>query len=53
MPKYPQVKQDVPARGRTPSDALLAEVERINAELGDRARVLVRRSGTESVMLCG
>jgi phosphoglucosamine mutase len=50
MPKYPQVKQDFPARGRKPSDVLLEEVERMNAELEGRGRVLVRRSGTESVI---
>ena len=50
MPKYPQVKQDFPARGRKPSEALLEEVLRVNAELGGRGRVLVRRSGTESVI---
>ena len=50
MPRYPQVKQDIPARGRKPSEELLAEVDRLSAELGDRARVLVRRSGTESVI---
>jgi phosphoglucosamine mutase len=50
MPKYPQVKENFPARGRKPSEELLAEVERVNAELGDRGRVLVRRSGTESVI---
>jgi phosphoglucosamine mutase len=50
MPRYPQVKQDIPARGRKPSEELLQEVDRLNAELGDRARVLVRRSGTESLI---
>ena len=50
MPKYPQVKEDFPARGRKPSEELLAEAERINAELEGRGRVLVRRSGTESVI---
>ena len=50
MPKYPQVKENVPARGRKPSDELLREVEQVNAELADRARALVRRSGTESVI---
>ena len=44
------MKQDIPARGRKPSEELLAEVDRLSAELGDRARVLVRRSGTESVI---
>jgi phosphoglucosamine mutase len=50
MPKYPQVKLDIAARGKKPSEELLREVERINAELGERGRVLVRRSGTESVI---
>ena len=50
MPKYPQVKENFPARGRKPSEELLREVDRINAELGDRGRVLVRRSGTESLI---
>ena len=50
MPKYPQVKENVPACGRKPSEELLREVDRLNAELGDRGRVLVRRSGTESLI---
>ena len=50
MPKYPQVKQDVPARGRKPSEELLREVADVNAELEGRGRVLVRRSGTESLI---
>jgi phosphoglucosamine mutase len=50
MPKYPQVKENFPARGRKPSEELLREVADVNAELGDRGRVLVRRSGTESLI---
>jgi phosphoglucosamine mutase len=50
MPKYPQVKENFPARGRKPSEELLREVDRINAELEGRGRVLVRRSGTESLI---
>jgi phosphoglucosamine mutase len=50
MPKYPQVKDNFSARGRKPSEELLREVAWINAELGERGRVLVRRSGTESLI---
>jgi phosphoglucosamine mutase len=50
MPKYPQVKENFPARGRKPSEELLREVDRSNAELEGRGRVLVRRSGTESLI---
>jgi phosphoglucosamine mutase len=50
MPRYPQVKENFPARGRKPSEELLREVDRINAELEGRGRVLVRRSGTESLI---
>jgi phosphoglucosamine mutase len=50
MPKYPQVKENFPARGRKPSEELLREVDRMNVELGERGRVLVRRSGTESLI---
>jgi phosphoglucosamine mutase len=50
MPRYPQVKVDVPARGKLPGRTVLEEVERLNAELDGRGRVLVRRSGTESVI---
>jgi len=50
MPKYPQVKENFPARGRKPSEELLREVADVNAELEGRGRVLVRRSGTESLI---
>jgi phosphoglucosamine mutase len=50
VPKYPQVKLNFPARGKKPSEELLREVEQVNVDLGDRGRVLVRRSGTESVI---
>src|SRR5262249_22879093 len=50
MPKYPQVKTNVPARGKLPTDAVRSEVDRLNAELDGRGRILVRRSGTESLI---
>jgi phosphoglucosamine mutase len=50
MPRYPQAKKNVPVAGKELADGLLAEVERVNAELRGRGRVLVRPSGTEPVV---
>jgi phosphoglucosamine mutase len=50
MPRFPQAKEDVPSVRRPLPGSLLEEVERINGELGDGARVLVRPSGTEPVV---
>jgi phosphoglucosamine mutase len=50
MPKFPQVKENVRAPSKEISVAVLAEVERMNAELAGRGRVLVRPSGTEPVI---
>lgn len=51
MPRFPQAKQNLPRAGRGPlPSSLLAEVERVNAELDGRGRVLVRPSGTEPVV---
>jgi phosphoglucosamine mutase len=50
MPRYPQAKQNIPAANRRLTPAIEAEVERLNAKLGDRGRVLVRPSGTEPVI---
>jgi len=50
MPRYPQAKQNIPAANRRLTPVIEAEVERLNAKLGDRGRVLVRPSGTEPVI---
>jgi phosphoglucosamine mutase len=47
---YPQVQRNVRVRSRDVPAAILDEVERLGAELGDRGRVLVRPSGTEPVV---
>jgi phosphoglucosamine mutase len=50
MERYPQVKRNVAVAATALSPAVLAEVERVNEELGERGRVLVRPSGTEPVI---
>jgi phosphoglucosamine mutase len=50
MPRYPQVKENVRVARRELSDGLRHEVDRVNAELSGRGRVLVRPSGTEPVI---
>jgi phosphoglucosamine mutase len=50
MPRYPQAKANIPVAKRHLTPEIDAEVERLNAELGDRGRVLVRPSGTEPVI---
>jgi phosphoglucosamine mutase len=50
MPRYPQARENVPVRERRLTPAIEREVERINAELGEGGRVLVRPSGTEPVV---
>jgi phosphoglucosamine mutase len=47
---YPQAKRNVPVTRRDLPASILDEAERINDELGERGRVLVRPSGTEPVV---
>jgi phosphoglucosamine mutase len=50
MPHYPQAKENVVVGRLVLTDAVRREVERLNAELDGRGRVLVRPSGTEPVI---
>jgi phosphoglucosamine mutase len=47
MPRFPQVLRNVRVSARELPQAVADEVDRVNAELGESGRVLVRRSGTE------
>jgi phosphoglucosamine mutase len=50
MPRYPQAKENVPVRSKELPADLLDEVARLNRELGEEGRVVVRPSGTEPVV---
>jgi phosphoglucosamine mutase len=50
MPKFAQVKENVPARNRHLSGELREEIAQVNAGLDGTARVLVRPSGTEPLI---
>jgi phosphoglucosamine mutase len=50
MPRFPQVQRNIEVARRELPDGILAEVDRLNTELGQRGRVLVRPSGTEPVV---
>jgi phosphoglucosamine mutase len=50
MQRYPQVMRNVRVARREIPGGLRAEVERMNEELADRGRILVRASGTEPVV---
>ncbi|HET8652067.1 MAG TPA: phosphoglucosamine mutase [Gaiellaceae bacterium] len=50
MPRFAQVKENLPVRIRDLPDDLLADVQTLNRDLDGGARVLVRPSGTEPVV---
>jgi phosphoglucosamine mutase len=50
LSRYPQAQESVPVATRVLPPGLVAEVERLNGELGERGRILVRPSGTEPVV---
>jgi phosphoglucosamine mutase len=50
MPRFPQVLRNVRVAAREVPRTVAEEVERLNAELGESGRVLVRLSGTEPVL---
>jgi phosphoglucosamine mutase len=50
MPRFAQVKENVPTRTRELPPGLREEIERMNAELDGAARILVRPSGTEPLI---
>jgi phosphoglucosamine mutase len=50
LPRFPQAKENVPVASKEMTEAIVAEVDRVNAELGGTGRVLVRPSGTEPVV---
>ncbi|CAN5312410.1 phosphoglucosamine mutase [soil metagenome] len=50
MPRYPQAKENIPVTDQRLTRAIEEEVARVNQELGEAGRVLVRPSGTEPVI---
>ena len=50
MPRFAQVKENLPVQVRELPDDLLAEVQSLNRELDGGSRVLVRPSGTEPLV---
>jgi phosphoglucosamine mutase len=50
MPRYPQAKRNLPVARRELPQTLVEEIERLNNELADGGRILVRPSGTEPVI---
>jgi phosphoglucosamine mutase len=50
MQRYPQAQQSVPVKTKAIPPSLLDEIERLNTDLAQRGRILVRPSGTEPVV---
>jgi phosphoglucosamine mutase len=50
MPRFHQAKANVRVANRELSSELLTEIEAVNAELGEKGRILVRPSGTEPLI---
>jgi phosphoglucosamine mutase len=50
MTRYPQAKENIAVASNELTQAIVEEVERVNAELTGTGRVLVRPSGTEPVV---
>jgi phosphoglucosamine mutase len=50
LPRFPQAKENVPVATKDLSEELLAEIQRVNAELDGSGRILVRPSGTEPLV---
>jgi phosphoglucosamine mutase len=50
MPRLPQAREDVRVSRKEVPEAVLAKVARLNEELLERGRILVRPSGTEPVI---
>jgi len=50
LTRYPHARRDVRLSGRELPQSILDAVDALDAELGDRGRILVRLSGTEPVV---
>ena len=50
MPRWPQAKENVRVADKELTPAIVAEVQRLNAEWDGEGRILVRPSGTEPLI---